>query len=431
MSNLIKRTVPVILVLALCFTCLVSPASAATGEIMYDLLDYSTLNDTGSNYVKFTQSSLVSYAVTDPVIFRYIDMTISMVGALSDVYVGNSSTNMHQLTAEQISGSLYRVYGSIPSMTFSKFWIKFESGSDSTSWYTIHSLKVCNVVSNTVPTIGRLVVSDYYGRNSDITMSSPDEEPEVYFRPLEGTIVNGDYVSWVYLSDWKRFDYIDVQLYINAADVTSLSVEQGDLFLEHDVSFIGDNDEITSWTWIVVRVDLSSCDRSSANAPVITLSGHYFLEVDISHVRLQSIRGIVTIPEPSPLLAFWTNLKSFFSSNFNTLFSKIDEAFGLNDESASNAVQTQEEINVSINNQLVGAVEDWNTHIEVVQTGYDSALTKATPALGWLASLADRVFTNMGWFGNIYFLIGLISVIMLVLSKSGLARSVGRIRRND
>ena len=427
-----KRIIPCLLVLVLCITCLVFPASAATGEIMYDLLDYSTLNDSGSNYVKFTQSSLVSYDVTEPVIFRYIDMTISMVGALSDVYVGNSSSNMHQLTAEQISGSLYRVYGSIPSMTFyDKFWIKFDSGSDSTSWYTIHSLKVCNVVSNTVPTIGRFVVSDYYGRNSDITMSSPDEEPDVYFRPLEGTIISGDYVSWVYLSDWKRFDYIDVQLYINAADVTSLSVEQGDLFLEHDVSFIGDNDEITSWTWIVVRVDLSSCDRNSANAPVITLSGHYFLEIETSHVRLQSIRGIVTIPEPSPLLSFWTNLKSFLSTNFNTLFSKIDEGFGLNDDSASNAVQTQEEINVSINNQLVGAVEDWNTHIEVVQTGYDSALTKATPSLGWLASLADRVFTNMGWFGNIYFLIGLISVIMLVLSKSGLARSVGRIRRND
>lgn len=423
MSNLIKRTVPVFLVLALCVTCLVFPASAATGEIMYDLLDYSTMNDSGSNYVKFTQSSLVSYAVTDPVIFRYIDMTISMVGAVSDVYVGNSSTNMHQLTAEQISGSLYRVYGSIPSMTFSKFWIKFESGSDSTSWYTIHSLKVCNVVSNIVPTIARYVVQDAYGVNTDITMSSPDEEPMVYFRVIEGGYLE-EYVSWVYLPDWKRFDYIDVMVHINAADVTSLTVKQGDLFLEHDVSFICDNDDVDSWYWISVRVDLSSCDRNSTALPFITLSGHYYTPDEYSYFVLQSVQGIVSFPEPSPLLAFWTNLKSFFSSNFNTLFSKIDEAFGLNDESASNAAQTQEEINVSINNQLVGAVEDWNTHIEVVQTGYDSALTKATPALRWIVSLADRIFVNMGWFGNVYFLIGLISVIMLLFRKSGLADKI-------
>ena len=44
MSNLLKRTVPVILVLAICITCLVSPASAAVFEVentMYNYFDYS------------------------------------------------------------------------------------------------------------------------------------------------------------------------------------------------------------------------------------------------------------------------------------------------------------------------------------------------------------------------------------------------------
>ena len=64
-----------------------------------------------------------------------------------------------------------------------------------------------------------------------------------------------------------------------------------------------------------------------------------------------------------------------------------------------------------------------------MQTNYDMAFEKTTPALVWLASLADGIFNGMGWFGNVYFLVGLISVIMLVLSKSGLAHKIGSISR--
>ena len=147
--------------------------------------------------------------------------------------------------------------------------------------------------------------------------------------------------------------------------------------------------------------------------------------------RIVHCYGFVTNTTDNVVVTWFRKIYSVITNGFSNLLSKLDDVFGVNDTSVDAAVQTQEEINVSVNNQLVGAVEDWNTNIEVVQTGYDSAVTKAAPALGWLASLADRIFTNMGWFGNIYFLVGLISVIMLVLSKSGLARSVSRFRRNE
>lgn len=432
MSNLIKRTVPVLLVLVLCATCLVSPASAATESTMYDLLDYSTLDDTGSNYVVFNNSSTVFYSVPNRSVIRYVDMTISMVGAVSEVSVGPNPNLLVPLTVEHIDGYLYRVYGSISSLTFSSFCINFDSGSSSNSWYTIHSIKVSTSEVSPVRSLGSLWVYDSVGGSSSVSMSSPTDEPEIYLSQDTGATVSyADFACSVSLSEWKKFDYLDVLLYLDVEHINSIFAKHGSISLDCDISYLTPADQINTYYWVMVHVDLSSADRSSSVVPTIELTGTYYNQVNYNKIRLKSITGLVSIPDPSPLLSYWYNLRSFLSTNFNTLFAKIDLAFGLDDNSASSAQQTQEEINVSVNNQLVGAVEDWNTHIEVVETGYDLAFTKTTPALDWIASLANGIYSGLGWFGRLYLLIGLVSVFMLVLSKSGLSRKIGSsIRRS-
>lgn len=464
MSNYIKRIVPVILVLALCISCLVSPASAVSDSTMYELLDYSSLNDSGSNYVSFIGSKSVEYDIPYVSIIRYVDMVISMVGAVSSVSVGYDSV-LKQLNVVQIGNDLYRVYGSIPSVVYEYLTIYFDSASTSYSWYTILSIKISATNYSSFPSLGSLNVWDSLSGSTTISMSSSSDEPEVYLTQDPGSTVSyADFISCVYLSEWKKYDYMDVSLYLDVEHINTISVRHVDTFLDFDVSYLTPADSINTFYWVLIHVDLSKVDRSSTVSPKIDITGTYYNQVDYNKIRLKSITGFAVLPDPSSLLSFWYNLRSFLSSSFSNLstwisnqttaiqtqftqlktslsswfstqFSKLDQVIDelkiLNgtDSEAKDAQQTQEEINVSINNQLVGAVEDWNTNIEVVETGYDMAFSKTTPALTWLASLADGIFNGMGWFGNVYFLIGLISVIMLVLSKSGLAHKIGSISR--
>lgn len=431
-----SRIIPFFLVLVVCITCLVSPVSAVTGSNFHDLLDYSSVNDSGDNYFSFTNSGTIYFDVPSKAVYRYVDMLVTFNGAIpTSVSVGPSASSTNfELTLQKVSGRLYRVYGDLDSKTYTQFYINFVTGSSSTTYCTIHSCKVSFVATDTVSSTARLWVYDSFGGSSYVTMSSPDEEPEIFLTYLEGsTVTAGDFTCEISLTEWIRFSSMDVLVFLDIEQINTIFVRQGDTLLDYDISYVTPHasGSIKDYFWVMVHVDLSKCSLESSEVPKLDITGTYYNQLDSCKIRLKSVTGYAELPEPNVLITFWYNLRDFFSSKFSTLFDKIDEAFGMNDHSASSAQQTQEEINVSVNNQLVGAVEDWNTHIEVVQTGYDSALTKATPALGWLASLADRIFSNMGWFGNIYFLIGLISVIMLVLSKSGLARSVSRFRRND
>ena len=418
-----KRIIPFLFVFVLCIICLVSPVSAASESTMYELLDYSTLNDTGSNFVDFAGSKSVVYSIPNRAVIRYVDMIISMVGPVSTVSVGPNSSNLTELTVEHIDGRLYRVYGPLPSKVYpSSFFISFESGSTSTSWYTIQSIKLSTSEVDSVPSIGSLWVYDSIGGSSSVSMSSPSDEPEIYLTQSTGSSVSfADFACSVSLTQWKNFDYLDVLLYLDVEHINSIFAIHGDKVLDTDISYLTPSDQINTYYWVMVHVDLSSADRNSTIVPAIQLTGTYYNQVSYNKIRLKSLLGYVSIPDPSPTLSLWYNLKAFLS-----------DLFGENDSSANSAIQTQQDINITINNQIVGAVEDWNTHIDVVETGYNQAFLKTTPALSWLASLANSIFTNMGWFGNIYFFIGLISVFMLILSKSGLAHKIGStIRKGD
>ena len=432
MSNLIKHTVPVILVLVVCITCLVSPVSAASDDsVFFNVLDYGFCNETGTNTGTFDGSNplTMSYSLPEKMTVQYIDVlfTYRTSGSISSVTVGKNSDV--SLTVMKIDGNLYRAFGSFTAKLYDTLILSFTQSSTSSNSITINSLKI-GLDSFRFHALSGKLTADALGVVSSVSWSSGGGN---YLYLPDSKSDSGSYYptyrSTVTIDEWYLYDYIDLTLCFIGNGFHSAS------------AFLSDRSGVVPFTisysypysttyeginYVTVHLDLSDVVRDDSKTLSFCFTSEYHVSYS-SFVLCHSCYGIVDNITVSSDTRWYSRILDAIES----LSDKFDEAFGLNDDSASDALETQEEINVSINTQLVGAVEDWNTHIEVVQTGYDSALTKATPALGWLASLADRVFTNMGWFGNIYFLIGLISVIMLVLSKSGLARSVGRIRRND
>lgn len=454
MNNLIKRTVPVILVVCCIFLGLSVPfvSAESVGSLnnnsspYLDLLPYLsvenpiTFNGSTERYIGFSSAPVADYSYID--ILFYTDSTDFSI----PMYAGGA-------TVYHIDGDLYRAFGQMYYDSHNNMSPYFYIDCNNGSYFTFVSCKVTLQDFSPVAIPYSYKLATPYNSVSG-TFSVGSANVSAPFDTNIPDISDGSLLSYfisltLETSIQKKFDYVSIPLSISCNDISSIRVNQGDLPVEFTYNFFNPtiNESTSNRTrYIYLLIDLTSLDRSS-NVPISVYIDGSFASGNGSLTYFHDAYGYISI-ESNPI-QYWiaahtasvksyfdsltSKLSNWFSTNFTWLSNILDELKKLNgdDSEAVQAIQTQEEINVSVNNQLVGAVEDWNTNIEVVQTGYDSAVTKATPALGWLASLADRIFTNMGWFGNIYFLVGLISVIMLVLSKSGLARSVSRFRRNE
>lgn len=426
MSKVMLHIVPVLLVLTLCLTCLVSPVSATNFESgvgnsnqCFDLLDYSTLNDSGNNYIRSPAGGVTfTYVNPFPGDLAYVDMLINFAGGVNPghIYVSRGPQfTQYDLTLVNVSGNLWRAYGYMNDF-YENLHITLANSKQ--SFVTVYSLKVFpvyNLKPVSVPwdfTLSTTNGKETYklDSNGSLTFYFPAVSQELQY--------NGLFTANFTLTDWQKYDYLDFLFGGDIDSFTSVDARIGNTLVPFSYSLISDNEENTCRRNVSFSIDLSSINRTLTTGDlVVTVSGYYSANL-LRYGHVVFARGYVDLNDLNPLLSFWYNLKDFLS-----------DLFGKDDSSAEQALQTQEKINVSVNNQLVGAVEDWNTNIEVVEAGYDMAFSKTTPALTWLASLADGIFDGMGWFGNVYFLVGLISVIMLVLSKSGLAHKIGSISR--
>lgn len=418
-----RRCSVFLIALSLVVSSFVIPASADDYEGNFiELLDYTTCNDSGRNRVDLTQTSSVSFPMPQMISgVCYVDMLVLISGtAPSKIFAGNEAGYLFELNVSKVSGLIYRVYGSFSSISIKDLVVKFEYVSSSvSSVVTFYSVRASTFTftsldigySGSLYSMG--ITDDFDVAGGYVSLNLTEES--------YGEALNTSFSSYIFPKEWYDYDYIDINLSFTGYSVSSVSaiLAGASINVPLDVSIIGPTQPGVGQFDICIRVDLTQIRRTSSDFVRIDINGTYNCDQESPFI-IHSVMGLVQINEVPELLSFWFRIKSFFT-----------DLFGSDDNSADNALITQEEINVSVNNQLVGAVEDWNTHIEVVETGYDLAFTKTTPALDWIASLANGIYSGLGWFGRLYLLIGLVSVFMLVLSKSGLSRKIGSsIRRS-
>lgn len=461
--------------MVLILSAMIVPASAADFD-NYSFIDLFEYNNLDTYYKLTSTNNSITFSLPDELSVGYIDFVYnkSSASVTSISVVTGIATTV--LTPVQVSGSLYRCFGDLPDRTASSITLTFDNTAD--LWITFMSLKIATVSYSHYSDIGYMdvrynIISTDSGIDSSATMDNPSSTIKVTFLQDTSAVGFYDYRARLYCNNWVKYDYVDFIVQARVGSVDSLSAYFGDVVLPFEFSYIDtsssddyfalyDGDLYTNWADsdggiinLAIRVDLRGLDRTLSGTPVVEFHGIYDASSSaLNYISLYDYSGYVELDTVNPV-SFWfsnlssniaiyfgkltTSLSSWFNqsitnitSNFNSLKDHLSDLFHADDTAeADEAMQTQEELNVSINSQIVGAVEDWDTNIETVQTGYDKAFLNITPALAWLGSLADGIFTNMGWFGNVYFLVGIMSVFMLILSKSGLASKIGgAIRRN-
>lgn len=434
-----RRFLSVLLCISIFCVFVISPVSATSTEPFLPLDDVLALQESDSFWY-YPNSNSVEVSFYYPNQVCYVDGILWSNAPISNVHYGSN------YTVVPLGNNFYRFFGS-DNYAIDK--VKLLISSDSTiNYLQIVSLSVSstNLTSSDLPY--QVTGYSHFDRFDSPVING------YYDLPYDPSVLasNGftfDFSIFVSPSDFRAYDYIFVRFNLNNVSLNSVLPRIGDYIVPSSLTTSNTsfpyNDEFTSNT---VLYYTNHYGLSLNVSGLISSDSSHYLYIHVSGSggsvpanyaafgTVMYVTGFVKPPVIEVDVYWHKKLFNLIKSGLNNISSKLDNIFTVlrrdpdgNNSSINSAVQTQEEINVSVNNQLVGAVQDWNTNIEVVETGYDLAVTKTTPALLWLSSLADGIFNGMGWFGNVYFLVGLISVLMLLLSKSGLASKIGSISR--
>lgn len=432
-KRIFRRFLTPVLVCCLLLTCAVVSVSADDSLLSDTFLDLSEYNDlSGSFSILASKDRTLSFDLPARQHVLYFEAVIA--GGFSNLtkvqFLANGKA--YDLQMSQIGSGFYRIFGTLTAYSVDSFSLKFFCNNDLLVYF--YDLKVSNVFDHFYPEVGCLMAAPSDYQSDWVYMENANTPLNVYFDDSyssgnsDWNTYNYPYWAYIGLPYWDKYDFMDVCFRVDSSGIESLSAEFNGIDITNRISFVDSsvpaiNEEngtgntintIESWQWIIVRVDFRGLVRSSDSIPVIKVTGAYFGYQ--SKIQLSSVTGYVSTVSHNTNFFWWDKVTDFFSGLFGTN----------NDQQQiiDNANQSQEQINVTVNAEITNAVTDWNANVDTLAEGSGAAIAGSQISLLWLSSLADRIFNNMGWFGNIYFTCGFLAVFLLILSKSGIAGRV-------
>lgn len=364
----------------------------------------------------------VSLPFSAPV--SYVDFTLLVEGGSLD----GASVGSSDLSVIHISDNLYRVFGAVGSGFSDTLPIYLDFSGAAT--YRFNSFYISILPESSYPELGS-IMSDKASGGEVFKQETSDSVAACYF-DMGPEYWTEEYYLQIWCDNWVKYDYIDFTFAVYADTIQALSVVQDDKLVPFEYGFLNSNsaewNKVTvnvggslgeeyrtfdsTYCLFIVRINVSELDRTGS-IPYIILSGTYS---NLGrYAFLYSTVGSVASAAPDPIGSFFNDLKDFLSD----LFGGEDEKQAVQD-----AIKDQETINVELNNQIADSVANWNINFTLVEDGFNTATQNTFPVITWLSYYANLIFNNMGWFGAIYILVGLMSIILLLFSKSGLAGKV-------
>lgn len=403
------------------------PASAEDMNNFMDLVDAGYFS---SRHKVTPDEGNINFSFEEPTLIRYIDFVFTRSGTAPDrLYIVSATDgSRQQLNVVSLGNYVYRAYGEVSVKISYDFSLYFETKG--TTWIYPYTCRVSLNIRSAFPEVGKMYVSD--GHNFDSFYSMDDADSPVmadfWYPTTTDNAYTYQYFSDIYIDDWIKYDYLVVQFAVSDANINSLCCYLGDSYVPFDCSVIGDV-ELFNWEvyesggviryfpngldsviHVSMRIDLTEVFRSNSDDLVVHVTGQY--STQDSFLCLNSATGYLS-NEVTETDTLWIKMKKFFT-----------DLFGKDDPAAEQAQQTQQQVDQEINLQIVSAMADWDANIQYAETGFNSGLALVTPSVAWISSLASRIFDNLQGFGSVYIMVGFMSVIMLLLSKSGIAAKI-------
>lgn len=397
------------------------PAHAASDTQFYDVLQFGTANGSGTNVVTDTLPFTVVYETTkDP--YYYVDLVVV------SAHIVILNYNGQQLTRRLINYAngvyRWRFFGDLvgdPSgyLTFDVSDPDFVGQSCTV---VFEQLRVSKQKTIDVPTVGTVFASPYEWVVSE-AMPDPDTPASITFK-FNDVSFPYEFFSEIRLTDWVKYDYLDVYFNIRCSSINSIVVKFDGQYLPHELNYLNSG-LVPDQSWgsdgasppdntynCVMRIDLTGVNRSLTVFPTIYIDGTYMPYVGAQGIQLTSVSGIVFGDVPSDLSVFWMRLQGFWfalhadlKTFFEGLFSGSDEFQAEVDKSVTDFEDAESEIDQGLDSLDTPDIDD----VDIVGKIQSSGAKTAT-----LGDFFDAAFNNVvvNWLMILSFSFMLISFLL-------------------
>ena len=335
MSNLIKRTVPVILSLVLLLTCLVSPAAAASfngsgSTDTYDILDYLTIASNDNSVTRYGSSFSIPIPLPTRQSISYVDFLVNLnpANTLLSVKCGSSSSDVFsELNFNRIKGTnLFRVFGNIPMRFYTQLDLKFEFSGSSIVNSTLVTFYEFNVRNNPF---------DFVELGYNVSISALGEVHEADVAAGKGhsidlpQYVGSDplpthFTTYITIDNWESYDFLDFYCGSYCYGITSLLAYTDDMIQVPLSSSYTNVDADLNRTengvvienplggyYVGMTLDLRGLNRSKHNSITIEIRGLYDA-FTYSNFYTNVLLGYLESQEPSQFALLINRLDDWF-----------------------------------------------------------------------------------------------------------------------
>lgn len=331
---MMKRLLSLILAVGLIFV-MALPASAAEESAWIELLEYSTVDDSGSNWFNYTSTATVSIPTPYSMRCTKVDLLITYPAntAPSKVEVVYGGT-YYPLEMLRIDDNTSRVFGTIQNNFYSDVRIRFTRSSSASSYLEILSCRVSQLVTQEVVADAQVFANNtYYPISTNIEVLG-DDDPKY-------ANLNSDATIRIDVQDWMKFDTLTIWGSASSFAISSIRVNVGTLGVPFSVSYLTNitSNEWSEWvtdyggdtgailsnphfygkTLYCINIDLSQLDRTynyngSSYPMYVYLTGTF--PVDYGYTfNCQYVNGCITIPDKTAA-SLWNRFTSFMSDLF-------------------------------------------------------------------------------------------------------------------
>lgn len=313
------------LLLVLFIVLFVIPVSAAdmNDDNFVNVLEFTSFDTDGDNIISIKSGdNNFSVSLPQTSYTRYIDM-LFLTSRVSDFSISaGTASDLNTLTVEQISSNLYRAYGQVYYGRYSE--VNFLINSVSAGYIEVLQFRYASQNTNT------------YEIEAYCSINAADYQSTIHYVPTDtinyrswtnsSTLENSFYQLYVWVEDWRKYDYIDIQLFLDVASIQTISGMMGPDNIDLDISFISSNQWDSNMFYVSIGIDCTQFTRTTDDDPQIIIFGNAKYDMPNS-VNFVNCSGKVFRSVIDSNNYWFSTLVDTIKSSFASLNSKIDTKF--------------------------------------------------------------------------------------------------------
>lgn len=382
-----KRFISLACVALILVTILSVPVQAAevsNNGPWVDLLDFSTINDSGSNFLMFTDSTTFTIKTPEDMPCLYVDIILYIAsGAVPTSFQVHWLDNRYELNIESIGNGYYRIYGSMRYDIYSLVWFTLRTSNPTEfCYYQFCSIRVTGAQ---VHFNENAYASGYWGESGhkiEMVIDSASSTSRYQYIDTSSTAINSEYWFEVNFPNWKKYDYIDLVVAYRGLNITSISAYFENYGVPLTTSFVDSGVDSETYYLVTCRIDISGLSKSSDMLPCIRFTGQLAAQ-EVNYLQLMVCSGSIDV-QRSDLYYYFRNL----NLNLGNLFSTLNSTISGNFSSLQTWIQNQTS---SIQTQFSQLKSSISSHFSNLNTWIDNQTSRLESAIRGDSSAGSEI----------------------------------------